>query len=244
MPPKSIISVLWDLKSQPSGGTLATILSLMSVYSLRQISAAMTPYSLSPTPAPAHKKPSLLRSLSNALFGVRTLPHLGLATTAITGSTNAAIVQRSWGLRPDFYGRGFKYDELAAVRNRLVGFAVHWGLAMGGLVVALPPTRWLIKKLVFKPGEGPSKESTLNDFAEYRAVGVPEGKEGDVVKGRLFYKGSMYDLSGVLMTEVAAGLLGGNIEGMQGGGFATPAILGEGLLERVRKAGIVVEVEG
>jgi hypothetical protein len=35
---------------------------------------------------------------------------------------------------------------------------MHVALALGAFVLILPPVRWLLKKLVYQPGDGPTKE--------------------------------------------------------------------------------------
>ncbi|KAL9630720.1 MAG: hypothetical protein Q9164_006275, partial [Protoblastenia rupestris] len=158
----------------PSGGTLATMLTIFDKYSLKQIAdAGSGNWSSSPVQRPKGKSPS---SLVSKLFGVRSLPILGTVTTSLNAGPNIAIVQRSWGLNAggNLYGPNFQYHEYVAVRNRFTGVLVHLALALGMMAFALPPVRWLLKQLVYAPGQGAAKEATAKDTLEYRAIATAD----------------------------------------------------------------------
>jgi hypothetical protein len=78
-------------------------------------------------------------------------------------------------------------------RNWLVGIFVHYFIAIGVAVLVLPPVRNLLRRFVYKPGEGPNKEESMKDYLELRGVANPDGaqsKKQAVVKA--WYEGSMY----------------------------------------------------
>lgn len=50
-------SLIFD-RGKPSGGTIATILNILDVYSVRQIATANSPYAISPLPGPKSSNPS------------------------------------------------------------------------------------------------------------------------------------------------------------------------------------------
>lgn len=138
------------------------------------------------------------------------MPSLGLLTTAITASTDAAAVQRTWGLlgtlagarREQFYGPRFAFREYMRARNWLTGLALRVGAALLGLLVLASP-RWvrrLVARSVYQPGEGPEAEAAERDEIEYRGVATaddPEGGgdgDGEQKKAfcRAWFRGSTY----------------------------------------------------
>ena len=128
-------------------------------------------------------------SLANKVLGVRKHPKLGYLTPTITSRTNAAMVERSWSFLD--YGPKFTYQEFARVSTRLAGLAVHIGFAIGAILLAFPPIRWFARKVLTQPGDGPTRESTLKDQAEYYAVGVADTTPPRTAVASMKWKGSM-----------------------------------------------------
>jgi hypothetical protein len=67
---------------------------------------------------------------------------------SIMAAVNEKVVNRSAALKPELYGQrgGFAYHEATLVPNA-VGAAIGGALmATAGLLLALPPTRWLLMK--------------------------------------------------------------------------------------------------
>jgi short subunit dehydrogenase-like uncharacterized protein len=97
---------------------------------------------------------------------VRREPDLGVWTGPfIMGSYNTRIVRRSNALRDWEYGRRFRYREAMAFRGPAApllagGMTVGLGAAVAGM--ALPPTRFVLDRILPDPGEGPS-EKTMRD---------------------------------------------------------------------------------
>lgn len=184
----------------PSGGTLASVLSYFDTFSLKEIAEGFKPYALSPAPNP--KAQSQKPSLWTIIFGLRSVPNLGLVTTFLAGSSDKAIVERSWGLfsqtpskKDEFYGPNFSFSEHLKTRNWLVGVLIHWALGLSSLLfITLPPLRKLVKKFVYVQGTGPDYEQAKKDRIEYRAVATPDaGKDvGKVAYCRAWFFGSMY----------------------------------------------------
>lgn len=185
---------------------------------------------------------------------MRTLPHLGLVIPSPGAGPNVNIVQRSWGLqdRGAYYGPRFSYHEYASVRNRLVGWLVHTAIMLGALSLVFPPVRWLAKKLVFAPGQGVSREDAARDRMEFWAVATADEGEGGGQGGaeaqagvcEVSVRGGMYYLTGLLLAEAAMVLL--EDEGLVarlGGGLLTPAMLGQRFVDRIVKAGVLLETE-
>ncbi|KAF9770451.1 hypothetical protein IL306_012017 [Fusarium sp. DS 682] len=240
---------LHKINSAPSGGTLATALSIWDVFSLQEIKEASSPYAQSPIP---HKEPTRPQSsILQMVFGVQTIPNLGLQTTSVTNSTDVAVVERTWGLlsvtpsrKEEFYGPNFIWTEHMKARNWLHGIFIHWLLIVGGiLLVSVAPLRNFLKKCVYQPGEGAKPEDTAKDEIEYRGIAYPDSEKvaGKAAFGRMWYHGGIYFLTGMLLAEIAATILEDDIK-LDGGSY-TPACLGQGLIDRLDKSGLRSDVK-
>lgn len=154
---KEVLYIMYDLNSAPSGGTLDTVLTLFETYSLAQVAKAMSPFSLSLVKAP---KNSPGRPLTEKLTGIRHDSDIGLLTDSLQGPTDAPIINRTWSLYDagNFYGQKFRLSGYMKAKNKTHAFLVHLGLTLGFAALLFPPIRWLIKKFVYKPGEGVSRE--------------------------------------------------------------------------------------
>lgn len=245
-PVKDVNFTVHEIKSKPSGGTLASLLGLFDVYSLNDVRKAMNPWSLSPIPPnPSSSGVSLVQMLT----GVKTVSDLGTLTTSIQGPVDRTQVYRSWGLMDagKFYGSAFRFHPFMTVRNAFIGLLVHSMLALGGLALVLPPVRWLLKKLVYAPGQGPTKDEVKSDRVEYRAIATAETSDPAEPKrsyGRLTFHGSMYHMTGVFLAEAAISLLKDeSLAKEMGGGVLTPATLGAGYIERLQKVGFTLDLK-
>jgi short subunit dehydrogenase-like uncharacterized protein len=236
-----------DLKGQPSGGTLATVIGLFDKYSISETTEAMKPWSLCPTTPPRSSLEG--PTLFQRLFGVRQVRDLGTLSSSIQGATDATIVHRSWGLfeNGNFYGPKFRFSPYMHVRNTFTGIMVHFALALGMIALILSPVRSLLKRFVFQPGEGPSKESSRRDRIEYRAIATVDSADPNDPKritGRMAWDGSLYYLTGVFLAEAAITILRDETPAAaMGGGSLTPAALGAPFLERLQKAGLRTDVK-
>ncbi|RBA09394.1 hypothetical protein FPRO05_06531 [Fusarium proliferatum] len=246
---RDVVVSLHKINSAPSGGTLATALSIWDVFSLQEIKEASSPYAQSPV---KHKDPTRPKSsILQMIFGVRTVPNLGLQTTSVTNSTDVAVVERTWGLlsstpsrKDEFYGPNFVWVEHMKARNWLHGIFIHWLLIVGGvLLVSVAPLRNFLKKRVYQPGEGAKREDTVKDEIEYRGIAYPDSEKaaGKAALCRMWYHGGMYFLTGMLLAEIAATILEDDIE-LDGGSY-TPACLGQGLVDRLDKSGFRTDVK-
>ncbi|KAL8793736.1 MAG: hypothetical protein Q9195_003677 [Heterodermia aff. obscurata] len=240
-----VVCTVHEVRSRPSGGTLATILSTLDAYSLKEIGRANKPWAMSPIPGPRSRS---LEPLFTRLFGVRVVNGLGTMTTSIAGSSNRAIVQRSWGLldKGKYYGPNFQYSEYLSVRNTLFGIAVHFAFALGSLLLLLRPIRWLMKRLVYAPGEGRSKIDTKEEVFEFRAIATADeaGRPQRRAFARFRWDGGAYYLTGVFLAEAAMVILqDSKIVEKTGGGILTPATLGQPFIDRLCEAGVEFKTE-
>ncbi|KAJ6446440.1 saccharopine dehydrogenase [Purpureocillium lavendulum] len=248
-PTSDVVISLHNLSSAPSGGTLATVLSIFDYFSLDELRASSKPYASSPVPHTEKARPS--RTLVQRLLGVCTVPNLGVQTTSIAGQTDVPVVERSWGLlsqipsrKDQFYGPRFNWVEYYKPRNWLHGIFVHWGLVFGTMMLALvPPVRALVKRFVYQPGEGRTKEEMAKEEVEYRGVATPDTPTaaGKQAYCRAWFHGSMYYLTAVFLAQGALTLLEDDVE--LDGGVYTPACLGQGFVDRTNAAGFKIDVK-
>ncbi|KAL8830289.1 MAG: hypothetical protein Q9170_005795 [Blastenia crenularia] len=246
LPTKGVVASVHEIHSQPSGGTLATIVGILDHYGLGGLAKASAPWALSPI---AGSKPSTSVPLTTRLLGVRKQPHLGTLTTSITAGPNVAIVQRTWGLLGGSkgYGPNFQYQEYMRVKNSLAGAIIHCALALGFLALAVPPLRWLIQYAAhsfYAPGQGASKEDTAEESFELRAVAEADEESSKPRKAmaKFRYDGGIYYLTGVFLAEAAMILLKEDeLTRKLGGGLLTPAMLGQPFIDRLKKAGVILD---
>ncbi|KAF7554257.1 hypothetical protein G7046_g6863 [Stylonectria norvegica] len=249
VPTKDVTISLHTIASTPSGGTLSTVLSLFDVFSLKELVASNSPYAQSPIPHAEPTRPKV--SLLQKVFGVRTIPNLGLLTTSAMGSTDIPVVERTWGLlsetpsrKDQFYGPNFVWAEYSKARNWLHGAIIHIVLFVSGLLLAfVPPFRTVVKRYIYQPGEGAKKEDTTKEELEFRGVATPDSEKfaGKQAYVRAWHHGGMYYLTGVFLAEIAATILQDDLK--LDGGIYTPALLGQGLIDRIGKAGFNMEVK-
>ncbi|KAK3399225.1 hypothetical protein B0T20DRAFT_478591 [Sordaria brevicollis] len=244
------------LRSAPSGGTLATVFTILENFSLSELREAHKPYALSPVPHPNPDLAEARTSWTTKLFGLATVPILGLGTSSVAAKTDAAIVERTWGLlsqsshqrkQDESYGPNFSFKQYMKPRNYLTGLAIHFGLMVLGLIMATPFLRKIARKFVYQPGEGADEEVAKRDELEFWGVAKPDLKEQTRKRafGRCWFRGPVYYYTGVLMAEAAATLLEEESvdEQLGGGGIYTPACLGQPFIDRLDKAGFHFETK-
>ena len=241
---KEVIGCVYAAAGMPSGGTLATILGVIEHYGWKDIARSAGTWASCPIPSPRNKSsPPLL----SRVFGFRSVPGLGTLTSSISAGPNMATVQRSWGLLDsgNLYGDKFSYQEYAAVRNAATGVAIHFAMLAGALALVFPPFRWLMRKFVYAPGEGATRDATRKDFIEFRAVATPdeEGPNPRHASGKLRWDGGNYFFTGVCLAEAAMVLLKEHdlVKQLEGG-LLTPAMIAEPFIQRMVNSGMIFEV--
>lgn len=158
---------------------------------------------------------------------------------------NSKIVRRSQALLGYPFGN-FSYKETMTYKSRLALIAGTAGLAVLGVMMMLPPTRWLLYRFVFPaPGHGTvTKAERKTNYFEMKGVGLSQsGKKaylrwygpGDAGYGETPKYAAEAALCLALERE--------RIPGKGKGGIMTSAsALGGVYLERLRRVGTVVEV--
>ncbi|KAF2232637.1 hypothetical protein EV356DRAFT_534367 [Viridothelium virens] len=250
LPTAEVVFSIMKVIGTPSGGTFATLMSVMDFYPISHIVKSSKPYAISPIAPPksSKAKPSLWSRLVRSLTGIRSVSELGTLTTSINGASDRTIVYRSWGLigSGSFYGPNFRFSPYVRAGNFVRAILLHWGFTLGALALLLKPARWLMKKLVYAPGQGPTKEETARDLFICKALGTADSSATQRPRAvaTLKWTGSFYHLTGVFLAEAALVLLRSDtLAHKLGGGVLTPATLGQPFLDNLNKAGLQLDVE-
>ncbi len=226
------------IKGGLSGGTIASILNLLEHASsdkkLRRL--VSDPYALNPE---GERQGPDRRDQQ----GVRYDKSLGRWTAPfLMAAINTRIVRRSNALLGYPYGREFRYRESTLTGGRLQARLVAAGLAATMIGGSFGPTRWLMRKFLPAPGQGPSAEEREQGRFELRFYGSGEGDSAPEVRGRVIGRSDPgYGETSKMLAESALCLAFDSLPVR--GGILTPAsCMGENLLARLRAAGMLFEI--
>lgn len=228
------------------GGTAATLIDLFEQASsnstVRRLLA--DPYALDPD-FPAAKK------TARDAFHLQWDEDLAKWTVPFfMGPTDSRVVRRTNALLGYAYGDGFVYNETLGFSRGPTGWSkavtTAGGLAAFAGAVSIGPLRTLIaKKLLPAPGVGPSEESMNRGFFKIRILGLQtdtQGRKQPKVSGKVQAKGDPGHRATALMLVEAAMFLVRE-RGERKGGVLTPAAcMGQGLIDRLVRAGMTLEV--
>jgi short subunit dehydrogenase-like uncharacterized protein len=238
--------VVTSLRGGFSGGTIDSMRQVLDTLrrdrALRRIAAS--PYSLSPSRA---DEPDLGRQEDMVtLPGPHVDPSLrGTLGPFFMASYNTRVVRRSNALRNWAYGRRFRYREVMSVGTSPLSPLLATGTkaAVGAFLagMSLPPTRFVLDRLLPKPGTGPDERTrrtghftmdlftTTTTGARYTARFRAKGDPG-------------YAATSVMIAEAGLALvLDRDALPPSPGGVLTPATgLGNALVTRLRAAGLEI----
>jgi short subunit dehydrogenase-like uncharacterized protein len=240
-----------------SGGTIASILAGLEMYSLRQMMAASAPRaSCIPDAGPhrPHPAPNL---------PVRRDRFLGDLTFNPSAMADQAVVMRTWSLlqrygdRAERYGDRFSFLGYTAAQSWLQAWSSFLTMSIAVFCTLLfPPLRWLLRWLSPQPGTGPQLKPGERHFVEWKATVAADGADVSEPSalGVMRINTDVYSVCATLVSEAALTLLQvleGKEEGSMakklGGGILTPASLGIPYVQRLEKAGLqwkVTEIKG
>jgi short subunit dehydrogenase-like uncharacterized protein len=202
----------------------------------------LDPYSLSPDRSAEPdlgERDGLGLGRSSELGGRWTAPF-------IMATFNTRVVRRSNALQDWAYGRSFRYSEVMGVGRSPLAPALAAGTALGigglGLGMALPPTRFLLDRVLPSPGQGPSQSTRDNGHFRIRVhARTSTGARYDSVVAATGDPG--YAATAVMFGQSALCLALDGERLPPGGGVLTPATaMGSVLADRLRSQGFTLEV--
>ncbi|KAK5174520.1 uncharacterized protein LTR77_001600 [Saxophila tyrrhenica] len=243
---EEVIVTLWDIVGTFSGGSLATVMNMFESFTSSQMIKARNPWCLCPV-SPPQQVPS--RPLLERLTGTRSDRDMGTLTDGIQAFSDLPIVHRSWGLCDEgkLYGPKFRATAYMKSRNMITAIGFHLALVIAFSALALPPLRWLAKKFIYEPGQGPTKEQVKKDYCEWRAVAnadVTDPNDPKRAQAQMKWSGSLYHFTGVCLAESAYIIAREKtLAHSIGGGMMTPATLGAAYLDRLQKAGLELDIK-
>ena len=239
-PAKRIRMRVRRIKGGASGGTVA---SLMNVVKEAAADPALrkelaNPYSVAGKTQPT-RQPNVKLAERDPVAGSWLTPF-------VMAAINTRIVHRSNALAGYPWGEDFVYDEAVMTGDGGKGRlrATTAALGLGGFMVAagLPPTRWLLEKVVPQPGEGPSPAEQEAGMYDIRFFA--KGDDGTVLQTQVTGdRDPGYGSTAKMLGEAGACLALDIAKGDAAGGFWTPStLLGDALIERLTThAGLTFE---
>ena len=167
------------------------------------------------------------------------------------GAINTRVVRRSSALYNQWqepYGPDFTYQEYLKFDSPLAwlqAVGVTAGMALFAGAIQQSPIRNLLQPLLPQPGSGPSEKTMDEGWFRCELLGF--ASDGRKVKGLIYDKGDPGNRATVKFLCESALCLALNKDdlpgGQQRGGILTPATgLGDVLAERLRKAGMTIEI--
>ena len=233
-----------SFKGGISGGTIDSMRTVIDEIKSNAATRTLVldPYSLSPdrgAEPDLGERDGLGLGRSSELGGRWTAPF-------IMATFNTRVVRRSNALQDWAYGRRFRYSEVMGVGRSPLAPALAAGTALGigglGLGMALPPTRFLLDRVLPSPGQGPSQSTRDNGHFRIRVhARTSSGARYDSVVAATGDPG--YAATAVMFGQSALCLALDGERLPPGGGVLTPATaMGSVLADRLRAQGFTLEV--
>ncbi|KAL5512462.1 hypothetical protein ACEPAG_3115 [Sanghuangporus baumii] len=242
-------------KGGMSGGTASSVLTIVETLSRKDLMYSQTPDYLSPVKI---RSPQRLKFVSSLPI-VRPKRYGGIFFLI---PFNITVVQRTRGLFTLYadkfdkdgdsedlpaYAEDYSYSESWAASNRFTAFFFSLGIAMGGACLLLfPPLRWLFRKILPEPGQGPSDEALEKGFLNLHNISIstllPTTGKPIVIESHFRGRGDPgYTLTAVMASEVALSLLTAQeklpLLARKGGVLTPMTALGPILLKRLSASG-------
>jgi short subunit dehydrogenase-like uncharacterized protein len=237
---------LEDGRGGVSGGTMASFAELFRAAATDPVARQTfrNPYSLAPKGERDGIDP-----------GVQSGPQLDPLRSEWTAPSpmaviNERVVRRSNALLGYPWGREFECTETLPMGGGLNGMvhasAVSTGLNIMTAMMSFGPTREGLHRLVFPaPGEGPTREQIENGYFTLRVLGRGTTADGPfTVESEISAdRDPGYGATATMLSEAAMCLVHEEIDSPLAGGILTPSSgIGEPLADRLRRAGLVVDV--
>lgn len=235
------VKVAFSIRGGFNGGTLA---SLFNMLASGQSDAMADPFLLNPEgtrPANAAAHADPLGPRHDADFSAWLGPFM-------MSTINTRVVRRSAALLG--YAEGYAYQEYLRLGRGPAAALAATSLSVGSFTsqaaLRLGPVRRLAQRLAPPPGAGPSEASM--DGGSFRALWVGHSASGKTVRGKVADQGDPGNRATTKMLCESALALALQLDELPGGrrhgGLLTPASgLGDVLVQRLRLAGMTLQVE-
>lgn len=240
------------MSGDASGGTVASMAEgLKDRNTLRQI---QSPYLLNPD---GHVPPRAFAAEDRDVMMCHYAHDVrGWAGPFVMASVNTRVVRRSMALMaaaPDVYGGRAAADAPAYIDHvhyqeyHLMSSLFKMLLLMGGMFLfvlgmSLSVSRWALRKLLPKPGQGPSDARRAASFFRYTHVAKTDA--GHSVSAVVAGGDPGYTETAKMVSEAALCLAFDADRLPRTAGVLTPATaMGSALIERLQQAGMTFEVQ-
>ncbi len=235
------VKTAFSVRGGFNGGTLASALNLVAK---GEADIAANPFLLNP----AGTEPDNVSKHTDVVLPRRDADFSAWLGPFFMAVANTRVVRRSAALLG--YGKDFSYQEYLRFGRgpvaALASTAVSAGSVFAQIALKSSAVVSLATKLAPPPGSGPSEESMNN--GSFRCLWVGKSDSGRIVRGVVADKGDPGNRATTKMVCEAALALALQTEalpgGAKGGGVLTPASgLGQVLVDRLRKAGMTLQVD-
>ncbi|KAJ3011757.1 hypothetical protein HKX48_006651 [Thoreauomyces humboldtii] len=248
-----------EMKGVASGGTVASLLGVLTETPYKEQVKMMDPYYLCPSGDHTAKGPdSMVPGMLHYSHD-----HAKWQSYFVMESTNSRYVRRSNHLLGNAYGPSFSYLETQSQSNVLVAAVAAGVTVAAGAALVVPPVQWVVSYLANKfvpAGSGPSDEQIRTGHFTTRSIGHAVKKDGEEGQTRavVTVKGVQdpgYGETAKMLSESALCLAldrnlladvkkAGSFAGRVTGGVVTASTaMGLVLVDRLRKAGMTFEVK-
>lgn len=244
-PFEQIEFVLNKSKGGPSGGTVASIMTIIEQSKIPEVRKALfAPYSLYPKGvAPGKDSADTIKPRYHKYLQRWLGPF-------VMGPINVRVVRRSNALLNFQYGEDFRYSEEVATGTGAKGYlrASGMGFGVGAFFVLAsisPIRKHLLSRLLPKEGEGPSKEMQESGFFNISLYGRSSRQATPELKMKVIGpKDPGYGSTSMMLAESALALAIDSEKLPPSGGILTPAsAIGPHLATRLEKTGILFELK-
>lgn len=158
------------MKGGASGGTMASVFNILESLSMSELLELLNPFYLNPRDpstskpeVPHDNKALIAQSSDNTVMGFDSVTR-SWTIPYVMQAIDTRFVNRSNALSGYKYGRTFVFSERMIVPNFLVALAGSVAMSVFQLMVLVPFTRYFIKQVVPKPGQGPSQDMLDTGF--------------------------------------------------------------------------------
>ena len=249
--PDEVKMILYDALGNVSGGTIDSAFTIIETSSFAKLKELANPYCLSerdsrdgslimPTDSSVLQRAKDLSTIKyDKIFGTWIQPY-------IMQAVNTRIVNRSNVVSSWMYGRNFSYSEALAGKGMfgllfcILGFIAS---NLAGALIFFPFSRALLRRMLPKPGQGPSENILREGYFKmmFWGRGISDlGKEEYVYGGIKSMNGDPgYGATSKMLCESALALIFDEEKTPKEYGVVTPAsALGIPLVDRLSAVGM------